>query len=91
MWDRIINIYPSELLSTKIKKSKINESLKNKKKKRKETASQYICIFFKKTIYILYLVRTNFDLNPEQEWTQAQKARTINLLRVGEKASLNLG
>ena len=24
-------------------------------------------------------VRTNFDLNPEQEWTQAQKARTINL------------
>ena len=65
----MINIYPSELLSTKTKKSKINESLKNKKKKRKETASQYICIFLKKTIYILYLVRTNFDLNPEQEWT----------------------
>ena len=34
---------------------------------------------------------TSFDLNPEQEWTQAQKARTINLWRVGEKASLNLG
>ena len=25
------------------------------------------------------VVRTNFDLNPEQEWTQAQKTRTINL------------
>ena len=25
------------------------------------------------------IVRTNFDLNPEQEWTQAQKARTTNL------------
>ena len=24
-------------------------------------------------------VRTNFGLNPEQEWTQAQKTRTINL------------
>ena len=24
-------------------------------------------------------VRTRFDLNPEQEWTQAQKAQTINL------------
>ena len=36
-------------------------------------------------------VRTGFDLNPKQEWIQAQKARTINLQRVGEKASLNLG
>ena len=26
MWDRIINIHPSELLSTKTKESKINES-----------------------------------------------------------------
>ena len=25
------------------------------------------------------IVRTKFDLNPEQEWIQAQKARTINL------------
>ena len=25
------------------------------------------------------VVRTSFDLNPEQEWTQAQKVRTINL------------
>ena len=24
-------------------------------------------------------VKTSFDLIPEQEWTQAQKARTINL------------
>ena len=34
-------------------------------------------------------VRTRFDLNPEQEQTQVQKAQTINLQRVGEKASLN--
>ena len=27
----------------------------------------------------IYIVRTNFDLNPEQEWNQAQKTRTINL------------
>ena len=32
MWDHIINIHPSELLSTKTKESKINESLKKKKK-----------------------------------------------------------
>ena len=31
MWDHIINIHPSELLSTKIKESRINESLKKKK------------------------------------------------------------
>ena len=30
MWDHIINIYLSELLSTKTKKSKINELLKKK-------------------------------------------------------------
>ena len=30
MWDHIINIHKSELLSTKIKESKINESLKKK-------------------------------------------------------------
>ena len=29
--------------------------------------------------HIFQIVRTNFDLNLEQEWTQAQKARTINL------------
>ena len=34
MWDHIINIYPSELLSTKTKESRINESLK------KESVSQ---------------------------------------------------
>ena len=33
MWDLIINIHPSELLSTKIKEYRINESLKKKKKK----------------------------------------------------------
>ena len=30
MWDYIINIYSSELLSTKTKESRINESLKKK-------------------------------------------------------------
>ena len=30
MWDYIINIYPSELLSTKTKESRINKSLKKK-------------------------------------------------------------
>ena len=40
-------------------------------------------------LYII--VRTGFGLNPKQEWTQAQKAQTINLQRVGEEVSLNLG
>ena len=31
MWDHIINIHPSELLSTKTKKFRISESLKKKK------------------------------------------------------------
>ena len=30
MWDHIINIHPSELLSAKIKESRINEWLKKK-------------------------------------------------------------
>ena len=30
MWDHIINIHPSKLLSTKIKESRMNESLKKK-------------------------------------------------------------
>ena len=30
MWDHIINIHPSELLSTKTKERRINESLKKK-------------------------------------------------------------
>ena len=32
MWKHIINIYLSELLNTKTKESRINESLKKKKK-----------------------------------------------------------
>ena len=36
------------------------------------------------------VVRTRFDLNPEQEWIQAHVAQTINLYSAGEKASLNL-
>ena len=31
MWDHIINIYPNELLSTKTKEFRINESYKKKK------------------------------------------------------------
>ena len=31
MWDYIINIHPSELLTTKTKEYRINESLKKKK------------------------------------------------------------
>ena len=31
MWDYIINIHPSELLSTKTKESRINKLLKKKK------------------------------------------------------------
>ena len=30
MWDHIINIHPNELLSSKIKESRINESKKKK-------------------------------------------------------------
>ena len=30
MWDHIINIHPSKLLSTKIKETRINKSLKKK-------------------------------------------------------------
>ena len=30
MWNHIINIHPSELLSAKIKKFRVNESLKKK-------------------------------------------------------------
>ena len=52
MWVHIINIHQSELLSIKIKESRINESLKKKKKK------CFTIIFLKKTwtIYILYLI-----------------------------------
>ena len=32
MWDHIINIHPNELLSTKTKETRINESKKKKKK-----------------------------------------------------------
>ena len=52
MWDHIINIHLSELLSTKIKESRINETQKKKRK------CFTIFFFFKKkwTIYILYLI-----------------------------------
>ena len=47
MWDYIINIHPSKLLSTKTKESKINELLKKK---------CFTIIKKKWTIYILYLI-----------------------------------
>ena len=46
MWDHIINIYPNELLSTKTKDSRINESLKIKIKNKK-------CFIIYIYIYIL--------------------------------------
>ena len=36
MWDHIINIHPSELLSTKTNESRINELQKKKKKQYKK-------------------------------------------------------
>ena len=36
-------------------------------------------------------IRTRFDLNPKQEWIQANVAQIINLQSAGENASLNLG
>ena len=44
-----------------------------------------------KILILKDVVRTRFDLNPEQEWIQAHVAQTINLQSAGEKASLNLG
>ena len=45
---------------------------------KKKKYSEFKSILIKKKIKMI-IVRINFDLNPEQEWTQAQKARTINL------------
>ena len=50
MWDHIINIHPNELLNTKIKKSRINESSEKKKKKVLHNNNK------KWTIYNLYLI-----------------------------------
>ena len=49
MWDHIINIHPSELLSIKTKESRISVSLKKKKKVLHNNLK-------KRTIYILYLI-----------------------------------
>ena len=56
-----------------------------------QTECTFGTIEFDMSIIIIIIVRTNFDLNLEQEWTQTQEAQTINLYRVGEKTSLNLG
>ena len=58
MWDHIINIHSSELLSTKTKESKINESKKKKsasqKKKKKDNLhfipNNILTQFFKELI-----------------------------------------
>ena len=42
MWDHIINIHLSELLSTKIKEFIINESQKKKKKEKKEKKEESV-------------------------------------------------
>ena len=39
----------------------------------------YMYVYMYMYVCMYVCVRTSFDLNPEQEWTQAQKARTINL------------
>ena len=51
MWDHIINIHPNELLSTKTKETRINESKKKKKVLHNNNNNN-------KTwkIYILYLI-----------------------------------
>ena len=55
MWDHIINIHPSELLSTKTNESRINELQKKKKKQYKKlrTNKKILKIW---TIYIFYLI-----------------------------------
>ena len=51
MWGHIINIHPSELLSTKTKESRINKSLKKKKVFHNNFVKKW-------TIYILYLIKS---------------------------------
>ena len=50
MWDHIINIHPNELLSTKTKETRINESKKKKKKVLHNNNNKTW------KIYILYLI-----------------------------------
>ena len=60
MWDHIINIHPSELLSTKTKECRINESLKKK-------------VFhnnFKKKMYNLHFIPNNIFTNFFKELTK---------------------
>ena len=62
MWDHIINIHQSELLSTKTKKSKINESGKKKKKVLHNN--------FKKKMGNLYFIPNNILTNFFKELTK---------------------
>ena len=39
---------------------------------------------------MIKVVRTNFGLDPKQDWVLAQQAQTINLLSMGERTSLNV-
>ena len=64
MWKHIINIYLSELLNTKTKESRINESLKKKKK-------MFTIIFFlKKNIDNLHFIPNNILTNFFKELTK---------------------
>ena len=56
MWNDIINIHPSELLSTKTKEFRINESCKKKKKKVLHNIKKKRIKTKTWTIYILYLI-----------------------------------
>ena len=55
MWDYIINIHPSKLLSTKTKKSRINKLLKRKKK--------CFTIILKKNMENLHFIPNNIFTN----------------------------
>ena len=55
MWDYIINIHPSKLLSTKTKESRINELLKRKKK--------CFTIILKKNMENLHFIPNNIFTN----------------------------
>ena len=61
MWDHIINIHPSELLSTKTKECRINESLKKKK---------CFTIILKKKMYNLHFIPNNIFTNFFKELTK---------------------
>ena len=71
MWDHIINIHLSESLSTKTKKSRINESQKKKKK-----------VFhnnLKKNIDNLHFIPNNIHTNFFKELTKYKNDHQLDL------------